>query len=182
MNTHSDKSRKNLENSIKGIYTDSPYFARGNKFEREVSGGSHKEFSDLLDPCEKQVWCQTYLDTVKLSFRIAGKLDAYDRKNQIIYDTKRVDSYYIGKYSEDNTIQHLLYFYMNEDAREFVYLIAYGKGDKVDGYERLVIKRPSDDDLKHKVLGTIVDFINYLKYKGLWADYLKAQKYTKKKY
>jgi hypothetical protein len=177
MATHNENSRVGFENTIKGIYTENKWTQRGAKFERQVSAGMHSKISDLLDPLDKQVWAeQKYLETKDYKIRISGKADAYDKKNQILYDTKRVDYYFPGKYSEDKTIQHLLYFYLFPEAKEFVYLVAYGKDDKVDGYEELRIKRPNNNVLEKKVKEQIVEFINYLKYKGLWKYYIKHQK------
>lgn len=178
MATHRDYSREGLLNSLKGIYVENKWTKRGNKFEREVSGGQHPYISDLLDPLEKQVWGKKYfLETKDFKLQISGKADAYDKKNKIIYDTKRVDRYFEGKYSEDNTIQHLFYFLLFPEAKKFVYLVAYGKGDKVDGYTEVVEHRPkTEKELLDKILKVVVDFISYLNYKGLWSTYTEYQK------
>lgn len=180
MGTHQEYSYNGLVESIKGIYHENKWSKRGHKFEREVSSGQHPQISDLLDPLKKQVWAdQKFLETKSFRLMISGKADAYDEENGIIYDTKRIDRYFDGKYSEQNTIQHLLYFYLFPEAKKFVYLIAYGEGDTVEGYTTLTIERPKEEELKKEIVETIVDFISYLKYKGLWKTYQKHQKAKK---
>jgi len=176
MNTQSENSKADFVNRLKGIYTSNFYLKRGKKYEKEVSAGMHKKISEKINHLPKEVWLNGVLKHPSFILKLSGKMDAWDPDNGIIYDTKRVDSYYEGKYDDDVTIQHILYFYLNKEAKQFIYLVAAGKNDTVDNYVEHVVKRPSEKYINKTLLETIVLFINYLKYENLWEVYTTNQK------
>ena len=181
MGSQSKSSMKSLVDSLENKFKGNKWTRRGTIFEQEVVEGKHGKLSEIIKPLKKQVWCEKILETKDFKLRIAGKLDALDENKKVIYDIKRVDRYFEGKYDEDKTVQHLFYFYLNPEVKDFYYLIVEGEGNEIVKQHLVHKTRPEEKELEAMVLEKIVDFINFLKVNDLWEVYKKNQEISKNK-
>lgn len=158
-------------NTLKNIYTENKWTKRGTLFEKEVYKNKHGKLSQLIVPLDKQVWCEKVITFSGMQIRIAGKLDALDKKNKIIYDIKRVDKFNEKKYSDEATVQHLFYFFLNPDITDFYYLVVSGKYNNIDGQYIVHKKRLDEPELQKSVFNIIGEFYNFLKDNDLFELY-----------
>lgn len=161
----------NLQNAVKNIFITTEAIEAGFKYEKEVFAGKHGKLSKLVENLEHQIWGNKTIDCGDFYIRIAGKVDAIDRKNNIIYDIKRTSNYN-PKYYLDS-IQHIYYFYLFPEVTDFYYLVSY----KDEEIKVLHIKRPSEEELNNKVIYSIKDFIKGLKEENLFGTFKQYKKY-----
>ena len=175
-----EKDYDNFVNVLKNVYTENKWTKRGTLFESEVYKNMHGKLSQLIIPLEKQVWCEAFIDLDERHIRLAGKLDALDRKNRTIYDIKRVDVFDKRKYDENVTVQHLFYFYLNPEVDNFYYLVVSGKDKNITGQHVVHKERPNSQILGESVIGIIKEFYAFLKDMGLLETYEKNWRVSKK--
>lgn len=169
---------ENLEDiidSIKGIFKPNIYFERGNKYEEEVFSGMHGKVSQLVMPLTKQKWGNAIIKFKDFNIRITGKADVIDTVNKRIYDIKRTTKFNAKNYLD--SVQHLLYFYMFPEMKDFYYLVAAG-GDTIESEHIVHVPRPDNlEELVHKEVATFIDF---LKEENLWELYKQNKEYKRR--
>lgn len=173
LNNPTDKNYNSLVNHVRGIFETNKYLERGLKFEDEVFEGKHGKLSQLLKDLPKQVWANRKIIREDYDILISGKLDALDKDKGRIYDVKRVTSHTHNKY--DDSMQHILYFYIMPEINEFYYLVASGN-DKLIKNDVVLYKRPDEKTLEETVMHMIDNFYAFLRQKNLWKDYTEFQK------
>lgn len=119
------------------------------------------ELSALLCRAQQQVKLYREIEVGGVIFLCYGVLDFL--QGGIIYDTKFSKTYHVGKYRDSP--QHLMYFYLVPEAREFQYKICDGKYIYTETY------RPDEcEDIEILVK----QFISYLNKYGLMNTYCES--------
>lgn len=167
---------ESFEERLNNIYKQTPWMDRGLKFEEEVFEGKHGTLSTLVSPLQKQRWANKVINFEDFDVLISGKLDVYDKVKKRIYDIKRVNDFSANKY--DTSTQHILYFYLMPEAKEFYYLLGVGPDMDNDPSKLTypIIRKTRPDNLDDIVLKYVNDFIAFLNEQGLWEIYTKNQK------
>lgn len=175
LNNPSKRGFESLVKRLKNIYESNFFMERGNRFESEVFKGEHGSMSALVKGLPKQVWASKVVERDGYNIRIAGIMDVVDEDKKRIYDIKRVSKFTKDKY--DNSTQHLIYFYLRPEMRDFYYLVAVGRNEEFTE-EVAHYKRP-DDNIEETVLHIVDNFYTFLKENNLWETYTSNQQ-TKK--
>ena len=168
-----------LIDTLNGVFVGNEYTKRGEDFENEVFEGKHGKLSQLVQNLPRNTWANKVIDFGDFNVLISGKMDAIDKDKRIIYDIKRIGENSINNYNDANTVQHTLYYYINDDFDKFYYLLAVSNSMDNDPEKiRVEVKymeRPDQEELENKVISVINDFFNFLKEKGLWKLYTEKQ-------
>lgn len=162
-----DNVLEQLKDSLNNIWVDNEYTILGKKFEQEVYNGKHGKLSSLIIPLEKQVWGNRTLNVGNVSIRFAGRLDALDRDKNVIYDIKRVGEFNERKYTDEQTVQHLIYFYLFPEVTDFYYLVT----DRDLKTHVVHINNTIYANVEQKLTEVVIDFLNFLNEKGLLELY-----------
>lgn len=163
-----------LMDAVRGIYEPNMFTKLGHDFEDDVFSGKNRELSLYVKYMKRQVSKKRTIEVDGNVYLISGKLDLYDTDKQRILDLKRIIKKDLKKY--DDSAQHLLYFYLEPAATEFIYICAYGPLEMIKGYFVIRKERPPEDELEEAIRTLIRNFIQFLKEKELLETYLMFQK------
>jgi len=163
-----------LMDAVRGIYEPNMFTKLGHDFEDDVFSGKNRELSLYVKYMKRQVSKKRTIEVDGNVYLISGKLDLYDTDKQRILDLKRIIKKDLKKY--DDSAQHLLYFYLEPTATEFIYICAYGPLEMIKGYFVIRKERPPEDELEEAIRTLIRNFIQFLKEKELLETYLMFQK------
>jgi hypothetical protein len=171
-----------LKNAICGIFIPNEWTIRGSRFESAVFAGKHDKLSALVMPLKKQVWCNKEIVVDGVSIKLSGKLDAIDKEKSRIYDIKRKNKFDEADFNEDHTLQHIIYFYLNPDIKDFFYLVASGYSNDELVFSVVHKERPEEAKLEQLVLTQIHNFFEFMKEHDLYELYLTKQVTKPKKF
>jgi len=180
LNNPSQKNFQSFVNRLKNVFETNFFLERGLRFEDEVFEGKHGNLSELVKDLPKQVWASKTVERDEYNIKISGKMDVIDEEKERIYDIKRVSKFTKDKY--DTSTQHLIYFYLRPEMKDFYYLVAAGPNKEYTN-EVAHYKRPEDKNIEETVLHIIDNFYSFLKENNLWETYIENQKakdYTSK--
>lgn len=178
-----DKAYESFLKSVKKEYEENKFMQRGIAYEESINLGNEGQLSELIMPLKKQGWLPNKFVNIDENYRLKfnAKYDALDEENGILYDIKRVDHFLPERYTDENTVQHLLYFYLYPKAKTFYYLVAEGPDDNVKEVHVVEIKRPQEDVLEQKILEVVNNLFSFLVQEGLWDTFVSnhTDKYSK---
>lgn len=160
--------------ALRGVYTPNIFTDAGHAFEKTVFEGNYPILKDFIVGMKQQVSARQQIVVDNVHYVISGKIDLYDKDKNRIIDLKRIIKKDYKKY--DNNTQHMLYFYLMPDIKEFIYLCAYGQLAGIEGHYYIRKHRPSEEELVTYIENTIRDFIEFLRDKKLLETYLAFQK------
>lgn len=174
-----EQSYEDLVKKIQKDYEGNFFTKRGETFEDDVFAGNHSVFNKHLKNTTKQKWYNKTIDYGDFIIRYSGRVDAVSNDGKHIYDIKRVNYHYKGKYDSDKTVQHNLYMFLNDDAEDFTYLIAANGSRKNElEYHIEVYGRP--DNLDELIKEETLTFLNFLFDKGLVEEYMKSFEFKRR--
>lgn len=168
-------SLESVKQSVNNVFKTNKWIVRGKKFETSVYNGEYEILKPLLENAEQEAWCSDTIDMGDFFIRFSGRTDLINKDKKLIIDIKRVDQFSVDKY--DYSFQHTIYFYLNPDITDFVYLVVSGKDGEEEKINVIHKKRPDKEALDKLVMDHVNGFIAFLKEKDLWEAYKNNQKY-----
>lgn len=168
-----EKSFEDLKAKVYKQYDDNVFTVKGHTFEDDALAGNHKVLNKYLNGTDHQVWFSKVLDFGDFNIRLSGKADAVTKDRKHIYDIKRVQYHYKGKYDRDKTIQHDLYMFLNDAAEDFTYLIA-ANGKQAGSIEYITETYQKDPNAEEFIKEDILEFLNFLYDNNLINEYMKT--------
>lgn len=153
-------------------FNENQWSARGKDFEKRFQQGEYENLNVLLSEGSKtSVYGQKVLEFNKLNLKINGICDVINEKNKVIIDLKRVNKVDIEEYN--NSVQHLIYFYLFDNIDKFYYIFAIGSSlsnEKEElEFKALYYERP--DNLEEILNEKIVEFFIFLEENNLIETY-----------
>lgn len=177
---NNDEAKEQLIQKLTDTYEDNKFTVLGHSFEDEVFAGYHKTLNPYIENTDKQVWFNKTLDFGAFDIRLSGRFDAITKDRKHIYDIKRTQFHYEGKYDRKRTIQHDLYMFLCDEAKDFTYLIA--ANGQFDGSIIYIIETyKREDDLETVVRQEIIDFLEFLQQEDLLGYYMENYEFMRYK-
>lgn len=117
--------REQLEKALKREYVENEHTLRGKKYEAEVYKGEHPGTYIDLEGVVIEGWKNRYVEYGDFIIKVVGKFDIWNPKTKVITDVKCPQKLNGDRYTSDQTTQHLVYLYLEPEAKEFWYSVGY---------------------------------------------------------
>ncbi len=164
-----DRAYDDFLKKVNKEFNTNHWLERGIAFEQSIEKGEQGQLSELIVPLEKNGWMPNkYINFSDFDVKLNGKFDARDKDNGIIYDIKRVDKFDPKNFTDEYTVQHTIYFYLDPSIKKFYYLIASGVGEEIEDINVVEIDRPSEEEITNRLGGIIGELFQFLAQNNLW--------------